>query len=452
MTIAERAQCTWGLRSSFEKKLASRDSQDWAKPIPSEVDALTHLTCKLEDWCSLSTMSLAFHILMHDKKRLFVAIASISFASILMFQQQGYKHALYDSSSEIIRLIDGDLIIFSEARFAVSAEQRFPKSSLEQVAGTPGVAGVIPVYVESTVSRFRSTRSVRDQQGRVGEGHRARPIRVIGIPVAEQPFRFGVSASELEKLRAPRTAFIDRLSKPQYGVDLGQEAKDMVQPAELADRSINVVGLFSLGQDFVFDGNLLMSQENFADYFSYRASDPLSIVDLGVVKLESGSDLHEVKQRLTRVLPAGTSILTRDEYVRRESDFWATSTPIGMIFTVGAVMGFVVGVIICYQILVDDISNQIGEYATLKAMGYSNGFLFRVVVSQGGMLALASFLPSLLVTLGAFQTTYSIIGLRMELTTVRALSVFALTFSMCIFSSILAIRRLITADPASLFR
>lgn len=397
-------------------------------------------------------MSLAFHILLHDKKRLFVAIASISFASILMFQQQGYKHALYDSSSEIIRLIDGDLIIFSEARFAISAEQRFPKTSLDQVAGTMGVEDVVPIYVESTVSRFRSMGGTGDPDAPQRSGHRARPIRVIGVPISSQPFRFDISQSELAELQAPRTALIDRLSKPQYGVFLGSGADNMVQPAELADRSVNVVGLFSLGQDFVFDGNLLMSQENFADYFSYRATDPLSIVDLGIVKAQDGVDLQELKQRLSRELPNGTSVLTRDEYMERESEFWAKSTPIGMIFTVGAVMGFVVGVIICYQILVDDISNQIGEYATLKAMGYSNGFMFRVVIAQGAMLALASFLPSLIITLSAFQVTYSVIGLRMELTFLRAVSVFSLTFFMCIFSSVLAIRRLISADPASLFR
>ena len=406
---------------------------------------------------------LAFSILIHNKKRLAVAIASISFASILMFQQQGYKHALYDSSSEIVRLMEGDLIVFSEARFALSSEQRFPRSTLDQVAGLQTVERAIPIYLENSVARLRAmperpsdnatskaSRWGRETLNRVF--HKARPIRVIGIPLADNPFRFELPPDRLQRLQAPRTALLDRLSKRQYGFDLSPQANQESQFAELSGRRVSIIGLFQLGQDFAHDGNMLMGQDNFANYFPYRARNPLSVVDLGIIRGRDHVAPADLKRDVAAQLPVGTTVLTREEFIQRESDFWAKSTPIGMIFTVGAVMGFVVGVIICYQILVDDISNQIGEYATLKAMGYTNLFLCRVVVSQAAMLSIASFIPSLIVTYASFQLTYLAIGLRMELSLPRVVLVLSLTFGMCIFSSLLAIRRLIAADPASLFR
>jgi ABC-type antimicrobial peptide transport system permease subunit len=38
---------------------------------------------------------------------------------------------------------------------------------------------------------------------------------------------------------------------------------------------------------------------------------------------------------------------------------------------IGVVMGFIVGMAICYQVLYADIGDRLGEFATLKAMGYS---------------------------------------------------------------------------------
>ena len=58
-------------------------------------------------------------------------------------------------------------------------------------------------------------------------------------------------------------------------------------------------------------------------------------------------------------------------------------------------MGFVVGAIIVYQILFADVSDHLAEYATLKAMGYTNRYLFGVVLQEAIILAVLGFLPGL---------------------------------------------------------
>ena len=44
---------------------------------------------------------------------------------------------------------------------------------------------------------------------------------------------------------------------------------------------------------------------------------------------------------------------------------------------------------VIYQVLANDIRDHIVEYATLKAMGHTNGFLSRVVVTQAMIYVLA---------------------------------------------------------------
>ena len=114
-------------------------------------------------------------------------------------------------------------------------------------------------------------------------------------------------------------------------------------------------------------------------------------------------------------LPPDVRVLTLTEFIARERDFWDHVAPIGTVFYIGVVMGFIVGSVICYQVLFSDISDRIGEFATLKAMGYSNLRLFRVVVMQGVYLALLGYLAGLLVSLLLFHWVHEATGLPMDL-------------------------------------
>ena len=69
-------------------------------------------------------------------------------------------------------------------------------------------------------------------------------------------------------------------------------------------------------------------------------------------------------------------MLTKAGLIAKEQGFWDHVAPIGTVFSIGVVMGFIVGLAICYQVLFSDISERLAEFATLKAMGYSDFRLF----------------------------------------------------------------------------
>lgn len=122
-----------------------------------------------------------------------------------------------------------------------------------------------------------------------------------------------------------------------------------------------------------------------------------------------------------------------------------------MIFLIGTLMGFAVGIIICYQILFTNLQDAMSEYATLKAMGYPNRFFVGLVVRQSVYLSVLGFIPAVLIALLLFRMLESLTGLPMALTVSRAGSVLVLTTLMCLISGLLALRKLVRADPASLF-
>jgi putative ABC transport system permease protein len=221
---------------------------------------------------------------------------------------------------------------------------------------------------------------------------------------------------------------------------------------ELLGKKVELVDLFETGINFSNDGTLAMTPQNFAHYFDLRGNgDPLSKVDYGVVRCDSKSEPTTVANRLQSMLGDNVIVQTRPDFLNSERNFWGKNTPIGLIFRVGTLIGFVVGLIICYQVLATDISDHMGEFATLKAMGYPTSFFATVVICQALVLSIVSFVPGLLIALFAFGLVNWGTGLLMFLNVPRASVVLGLTVLMCVTSAIIALRKLLSADPASLF-
>ncbi len=101
---------------------------------------------------------------------------------------------------------------------------------------------------------------------------------------------------------------------------------------------------------------------------------------------------------LAALNPEEITVYRKSDFVAREVRFWSRNTPIGIIFGIGTIMGLIVGAIICYQIQFTDISENMPELATLKAMGYGNGYFWGLVLCQSFYLACIGFLPGLIIS------------------------------------------------------
>ena len=374
-------------------------------------------------------------------QRLLVRCSGVTFAVVLMFMQTGFRNALFDSNVRIMEeKISADVVIRTKSRFMLSSGQQMPLQNVISARSCKGVAMAEPVYIENVLSDFRRS------------GKAARKIRVLGFDPENALFEnFGLS-SMAEDLKRPMTAAADVKSKSMFALPTTEQALADQPFAELVNKKLELVGLFQCGINFSNDGTLAMTQENFAKFFAVRGGGkPLSQVDYGVVRCEAGADPKEVAARLQKMLGKHVIVQTRRDFLSSERNFWGKNTPIGLIFWVGTLIGFVVGLIICYQVLATDIGDHMGEFATLKAMGYPTSFFATVVVVQALLLSLVSFIPGLLITLCAFSIINVSSGLIMFLNLQRTASVLGLTVAMCVLSGIIALRKLLSTDPASLF-
>jgi putative ABC transport system permease protein len=209
-----------------------------------------------------------------------------------------------------------------------------------------------------------------------------------------------------------------------------------------------VGGLFNLGTSFLADGTIVASEESFLRMMPVRKS---GIIDIGLIHLKADADRGRVIAELQSSLGSDVRVVPRERLMEMERTFWAEGTPIGFVFRFGVGFGLVVGTIIVYQILYTDVSNHLMEYATLKALGHRDGYLFRIVLSESLILSVFGFIPGAALS----QVVYTVarkatlLPLNMEFT--RAVIVYGLTALMCVISGALAMRRLRYADPAEIF-
>lgn len=371
-----------------------------------------------------------------QKLRLVAAIMGITFAVILIFVQLEFREALFVSAVRYHTAMDYDLAMLSpKTDFMVSSKQ-FPRARLYQTLGFDGVRSATAVYM-----RLVSWRNPVDPAN-------ARNILAIGFDPSEPGFERLLDSGQHEAIRIPDQVIFDRRGRDEYGPV--RELLDDGQPvsAEINDRRVAVVSMYEVGTSFGLDGGIITSDLNFLRILPSRAK---SAIDFGLIRLEPGQDAAAVKARIRDAIPQDVRVLTRAEFMDLEREYWNKTTPIGYIFAFGAIMGLIVGLIIVYQILFADVQDHLKEYATLKAMGYTHGYLRNVVLQEAVILAVLGFIPGLGIAHLVFTRGADATRLPLEMSLESALGVFALTLAMCAGSGLMALRKLKSADPAEVF-
>jgi putative ABC transport system permease protein len=372
---------------------------------------------------------LAWYNLLLDKVRTAVAIAGVAFAVVLILMQLGFYGAVLQTATLIYDRLRFDLLLCSPSYLHLSKSGTISRNRLSQAESLPEIAAAEPLYIGFNLWRNVDT-------------GRRRGIMVLGIdpqqPVLELPGLPQVTPL----LTQPDAALLDRRSRPEFGPqEVGLET-------DVGNRRVRVVGQFTMGTGFGADGAILVSERTFGQLFPAR---PLEQVSLGLVTLKPGADPDQAAERLRELLPPDVSVMTRAEISAHERRHWTTKTSVGLIFGMGVVVAIIVGIAIVYQVLSSDITNRLGEYATLKAIGYTNAYLARVVLQQAVLLAIFGFIPGLGLSLLLYQLTQMAAHVPMDMAASRAIVVGGLSVVMCSLAAVAALRKVYSADPADLF-
>ena len=157
------------------------------------------------------------------------------------------------------------------------------------------------------------------------------------------------------------TFLVDSATRPMFGpLDTGRVV-------EINRQRMTIGGHYVLGTGFMGLGVILVSDPNFLRLFPFRSLDR---ANLGLIQLKPGTDPDAAAAALRKSLGSDVRIFTRPELEAHETAYWTTRTSVGLLFGSGLLVAFIVGIMVVYQILATQVSRQLPQFATLKAIGY----------------------------------------------------------------------------------
>jgi putative ABC transport system permease protein len=371
----------------------------------------------------------AWRILIHEKARSALATGGIFIAVLMIFLQLGFYFCAPKGGMLIYDRLRFDLLMTSSAYVSQRQSFDFPRRRLYQALSLPEVESVSPFY-QDEAQWLNEAGGVR------------RDIFVMGFKLADESFAVRDIEGQREILERPDTILVDSLTLPMYG------PQTRGRLVEIGDRTVEIGGQYLLGTGFLGLGAVVASDMNFIRIFPNRS---FGAVNLGLLKLKPGSDPAQVAALLRLLLPADTEVFTRPEIEAREVAYWERRTATGLIFGFGVVVSIVVGTVILYQILATQVTRHLPQYATLKAIGYTDDYLRRVVVAQAMITASIAFVPALAAAVVIYGQVRAMARLPIEMTGARVIVVLAIALAMSAATAILAVRRVHRADPADLF-
>jgi putative ABC transport system permease protein len=378
----------------------------------------------------------------HQWGRTALSLGGIGIAVVLIFMQLGFLSAVENTAVTIYSKMKFDLVVRSPEYLYLATPRQIPRSVLHEIASLESVERVAPLHVTMVFWRHP-------------QGATLRGLVLLGVDPDAPTFDDPAVTSDLHRLTAPESLLIDRKSHREYGPRDGRRfsAADIGVTTDVLKKKVEIVGLFEMGAGLTANGAAILNE---AGYDRIDPTDHANNVSLGLIQLKPGIRPGEAAQQIQRQFANQTAspsveVLTRDQVLRRELVRWIAETPIGFVFTLGVVISLIVGSAIVYMILSNDVANRLREYATFKAMGYTNRFLSGIVLQQAAFLALLAYIPATLASLVFYAITARLANVPIAMTWTRLGFVLALTFLMCLVSAGLAIRKLWKADPAELF-
>jgi putative ABC transport system permease protein len=308
---------------------------------------------------------------------------------------------------------------------------------VRQAAQLPAVKSATPFYIESSVWK-------NPKNGR------SRGILAIGVRPGDDVFKLAEIDGKQHMLVSADRLLIDRKSRREFGPqdDRRFGDDDVGVVAEVAGKQMRIEGHFELGSGLASDGTILLSPEGFNRIAPHRT---LRDVSMGLIVLRDPGQAQAVVDQLREILPADVEVYTRDQIIAMETKRWVWETSIGLIFFLGVLISLLVGTAIVNQVLSNDVANHMAEYATLKAMGYSDLYLASVVLMQAVLLALFGFVPGVAISQGLYYVTSLLANIPIGMNLGRAVLILGLTIAMCVLSGFIALRKVRSLDPADLF-
>jgi len=370
---------------------------------------------------------LARRNLFHDKVRLAVTLTGIAFSVVLMVVQWGLFRGFSTSTTSVIDNSGADIWI--TARNTAYLEQALPFNERKyyQVLATPGVAQAAKYIVHWAIWKEPDGRS--------------ESVAIVGcdpdVPLGRP---WNLVAGDAQQLKQPNSVIVDRIYVPKLG------APKIGSRSEVNQYRARVVGFTHGIHAFTTSPYVFTTFKNALDYTGF-GDDQMNFV---LVKAAPGVDIEHLKADLQARLP-DNDVYETAEFSAMTRHYWMFTTGAGVAVLMAAVLGLIVGVAVVAQTIYATTMDHIREYGTLKAMGAPNRYVLGVIMTQAAIAAVLGYAIGMAVSLFVVRGGETG-GAYILLSWQTALGMLFLTLAMCITAAIVSVNKILSLDPAMVFK
>jgi putative ABC transport system permease protein len=373
-------------------------------------------------------VDLARKNLLHDKLRFFITVAGVAFAVTLVLVQVGLFIGLLDNSTVTIRHLNADLWITSHNTPNIDFAHTFSDSYVQRVRSVPGVALADNLIVWFTQVNLPSGA----QEG----------VEVYAMENFERwSFPWAYTGARLSDLRRGPYLFLDDSASKRFGPFSVGEYR------ELLGNRMRIIGRTQDARSFTTTPVAFVDFDRMQRISSQAMSGNTTYI---VVKLQPDADVESVRGEIRRRLPHN-DVYTSQEWARRSRSYWIESTGLGLNMYLTVFLGCLVGIVVVAQTLYTSTMEHLKEFGTVKAIGGTNGMIYRIVGEQAAISAVFGFVLGTAQAL-LLRPALAKLQLNMILTPDFGAIVFVGTLLLCLAASAVSFRKIANIDPALVFR
>jgi putative ABC transport system permease protein len=382
---------------------------------------------------------IALRMLTGDRGKYLGLVFGVTFATLLMTQQVSiFMGILTRTGNQILDVRDADIWVMDNRVRYLDEAPGLQDIDLMRVRGVPGVAWAVRTYRGVVRARLEDggTRNIR-LSGLDDETFVGAPQEMI--------------AGSLEDLKRPDAVIID---KSGYEYMWGPPSKDgenggyqLGRTFQLNDKRAVLVGVCKVAQPF-FSDPIIYARYSQARFYVPRERNLMNYI---LAKPKEGVDADELCRRIEA--RTGRMALTRGEFFWKTVKYFLGSTGIPVNFGITISLGFIVGAAVTGQTLYLFIVESLKQFGALKAMGIPNRGILGMILLQALLVGGIGYGAGVGLTAIFFIATGNITHLAgLHMTWAALLGTGIAVFVIVILTSIISARRVLTLEPAVVFR
>ena len=371
-------------------------------------------------------LTLASRNLLYDRLRLIATLVGIVFSVILVMIQMGLFLGFGRMVSTMIDHASTDLWVVPKGAKCFEDPSLLDLKMRDRIAAISGVTATIPLVIGFSDWRLES-----------GE---VTPVFIVGTDLRDGALRpWNVVDGNVQALSERGAVAVDRSYFDRLGVT------GVGSTAEIRGHHVRVVAITDGIRSFATTPYVFV---DFKSARTYTAT-PNDRASNLLVRINPAADREKVVQAI-RAQAGDAEVLTPDEFRSRSRSFWLFGTGAGAALFAGALLGVIVGTVIVAQTLYSSTKDHLSEFATLRAMGSSNRYIYNVIIYQALLNAVIGFAIAAGLGAAVVQMTAKT-ALPIVITPWLMVALAVLTVVMCVASAIGAIIRVVRIDPATVF-